>query len=119
MRFLRARSGDPCPFADGSARGGASIVMESAGTLEPSSAGTLGEGSEANQVAVMGLASTPVRDQQVDVAQHLREGQERLGDRDVAPQLLGDLIRGAGTLADQAKDPIRATAVEREALVDQ
>ncbi len=73
--------------------------MESAGTLEPSSAGTLLNPSEANQVAVVGLPDAPLGDQQVEVADHLREGQEGLGDGDVAPQLLGDLVGRAGALA--------------------
>jgi hypothetical protein len=71
IRFLRVPSADAEPFADASVRGGASIVMESAGTLEPSSAGTLLNRLEADQVAVGSLAHPPLFDQQVDVAHHL------------------------------------------------
>src|SRR5688572_28312485 len=100
IRFLRARAAGPWPFADASVRGGASIVMESAGTLEPSSRGTLLNPPEANQVTIVRLPGAPLGDQQVEVADHLREGQEGLGDGDVAPELLGDLIRGPGAVGD-------------------
>ena len=46
--------------------------------------------------------TTPAVDQQVDVADHLREGEEGLGDGDVAPELLGELVGGARPLGDQA-----------------
>ena len=44
----------------------------------------------------------PGVDQQVDVPDHLRKGQEGLGDGDVAPQLLGELVGGPRPLRDQA-----------------
>ena len=53
------------------------------------------------------------------MADHLREGQERLGDRDVAPQRLGHLVRRPRLLGDQPVDLLGAALVHREALVDQ
>src|SRR5882724_12761915 len=46
----------------------------------------------ANDPSVLDLTHPSVVDQQVEVADHLREGEERLGDRDVAPQRLGQVI---------------------------
>ena len=58
-------------------------------------------------------------EQQVDVAEHLAQRQVGLGDRDVAPQRLRDLVRRARPLGDQPADLARAPLVQREALVDQ
>ena len=50
-------------------------------------------GLEAHDLAVLvDLAHAAVVHQQVDVADHLGERQERLGDRDVPPQRLGELV---------------------------
>ena len=63
-------------------------------------------------------SSAPLVDQQVDVADHLGQRQERLGHRDVAPQLLGKLVAGARPLGDQLVDLLGAPARVSEALVD-
>ena len=118
IRFLGARSRAPAPLVDASVRGGASIAMESAGTPEPLCV-TLLDRLEPDDVAVGYLADAPLVGQQVDVAEHLRERQEGLGHGDVAPQLLGDLVRRARALGDQPEDLLGAAAVKREALVDQ
>ena len=76
-------------------------------------------GLEADDAAVGDLADHARVDQQVDVADDLREGQERLGDRDVAPQLLGELVGGPRLLGDQAVELLGAALVQREPLVDQ
>src|SRR5436190_1131968 len=65
------------------------------------------------------LAHPTVRDQQVDVPDHLRQGEEGLSDGDVPPELLGDLVGRARPLGDQGEDLFRAAPVELEALVDQ
>ena len=74
---------------------------------------------EADHLAVVDLAHPALVDQQVDVADHLGEGEEGLGDGDVAPDRLGDLVAGARPLGDQAVDLLLAPLVLGEALVDQ
>ena len=62
----------------------------------------------------------PARVQQhVHVAQHLAEREVSLGDRDVAPERLSDLVRRAWPLGDKPVDLAGAPLVKREALVDQ
>ena len=61
----------------------------------------------------------PVRDEEVHVADHLRQRQVRLGHRDVSPDLPGDLVRRARLLADEPEDLVLAAVVQPEALVDQ
>ena len=58
-------------------------------------------------------------DQQVGVADHLGEGEEGLGDGDVAPDRLGDLVAAARPLGDQAVDLLLAALVLGDAVVDQ
>ena len=53
------------------------------------------------------------------MADHLREGEERLGHRDVAPERLGELVARAGALGDQAVELLRPPLVKSEALVDE
>src|SRR5215210_7198116 len=115
IRFLRVRSPAPAPFVDASARGGASIMLEPATPL----AAKLPDRLEANHLTGGKLVHASLIGVQVDVPEHLREGQERLGDGDVAPQLLGDLIGGARPLRDQLEDLLRPPPVKRDALVDQ
>src|SRR5215218_7055261 len=61
----------------------------------------------------------PFVDEQVGVAYHLGEGEEGLGDGDVAPERLGDLVAAAGALGDQAVDLLLAAVVAVHPRVDQ
>src|SRR5690348_3974759 len=54
--------------------------------------------------------------QQVDVAEHLAQRQVRLGERDVAPDRLGDVVRRPGALGQEGEDLLRPPLVQREAL---
>ena len=74
---------------------------------------------EAHDVPVGRLADQPGVDQQVDVPDDLREREEGLGDRDVAPQLLGELVCGARALLDQPAQLLGPPPVQLEALVDE
>ena len=76
-------------------------------------------GLEHAHTVALDLAHAPVVGQQVHVAEHLGQRQVRLRDRDVAPQLLRDLVRGARAGLDQPVDLLGPPAVQREALVDQ
>jgi hypothetical protein len=53
------------------------------------------------------------------VPDHLGEGQECLGDGDVSPDRLGELVPGPRLLGDQGVELLGATLIHREALVDQ
>jgi hypothetical protein len=53
------------------------------------------------------------------MADHLGESEEGLGDGDVAPDRLGDLVGVAGLLGDQLVDLLLAPVVLGDALVDQ
>ena len=66
---MGARSLERAPFVDASARGGASIAMESAGTPEPLCV-TLLDRLEPDEVAVGDLADASLVCQQVDVSEH-------------------------------------------------
>src|SRR5437867_3882871 len=74
---------------------------------------------EPDQPVVGDLAHPTVRDQQVDVPNHLGEGEKGLGDGHVSPELLGDLVGRVRALGDQGEDLLGAAAVQLEALVDQ
>ena len=54
------------------------------------------------------LKDAAVSQQQVDMSKDLRQRQVGLGHRDVAPQLLCDLMRGARPVGDQPVDLLRA-----------
>ncbi len=58
-------------------------------------------------------------DQEVGVADHLREGEEGLGDGDVAPDRLRDLVAAPRSLGDQLEDLLLAPIVLGQAVVDQ
>src|SRR5919198_1033478 len=119
IRFLRGRLGEGTPSADLSTRGGASIAVAPADIPSTSSLRTLLDSLEPDRVAVDGLPDPPLGRQEVDVTEHLGEGEEGLGHGDVAPQLLGDLVRRARALGNQPVDLLGPPAVHREALVDQ
>ena len=53
------------------------------------------------------------------MADHLGEGEEGLGDGDVAPDRLGDLVAAARLLGDQLVDLLLAALVLGDAVVDQ
>ena len=57
--------------------------------------------------------------EQVQVPEHLRERQVRLGDGDVAPHLQRDLVRGERPAAEHPQDLARAALVHAQPLVDQ
>ena len=67
----------------------------------------------ADHAAVVGFAHPAFVDQQVGVADHLGEGEEGLGDGDVAPDRLRQLVAGARPLGDQAVDLLLAPLVAR------
>ena len=68
-------------------------------------------GFVADHLAVVGFAHPALVDQQVGVADHLGEGEEGLGDGDVAPDRLGDLVAAARLLGDQPVDLLLAPLV--------
>src|SRR5215218_4347563 len=120
IRFLGARWGAPAPSVDASVRGGASIVVEPVVTPTPPTppaAGTLPDRLEPDQLAVRDLAHASLVGQQVEVPEHLGQGEEGLGHGDVSPQLLGQLVRAPGTLGDQPEDLLGPAPVERQPLV--
>src|SRR4051794_41244317 len=71
----------------------------------------------ADNVTVVQLAHAFFVDEDVGVADHLGEGEEGLGDGDVAPDRLGQLVAGARALGDQAVDLLLAAVVRGEAAV--
>ncbi len=79
----------------------------------------LGRRFIADHLAVLDFAHAAFVDQQVGVADHLGEGEEGLGDGDVAPDRLRDLIAAARLLGDQPVDLLLAPLVLGEAVVDQ
>ncbi len=56
----------------------------------------MADGFIAHDFPVLDFSNHALVHQEVDVSDHLREGQERLRDRDVAPERLGDLVAGPG-----------------------
>ena len=72
----------------------------------------------ANYLSVLHLTHASVVDQQVEVADHLREGEERLGDRDVAPQRLCQVIARPRLLGDQAVELLGPSFVQGKAVGD-
>ena len=65
----------------------------------------------ADHAAVVDFAHPPLVDQEVGVADHLGEGEEGLGDGDVAPDRLRQLVAGARPLRDQLEDLLLAPLV--------
>src|SRR5690349_15938425 len=72
-----------------------------------------------HDIPVLDFPDPAFVDQQIGVADHLGEGEEGLGDGDVAPDRLCDLVAGAGLVGDQAVDLLLAALVLGEAIVDQ
>ena len=68
---------------------------------------------------MLDLLHAPLVGEQVEVAEHLGQGQVGLRDGDVAPQRLRDLVGRARPLGEQPVDLVGAPAVQLEALVDQ
>src|SRR5436190_21073825 len=98
IRFFGVRSRSRAPLV-AAGRGGASIVAEAA--ITRASDGTLPNRREANQVSIAHLTDAPIGDQQIDVADHLGQGEEGLRDRDIPPELLRDLVRRSRAFLDQ------------------
>jgi hypothetical protein len=73
----------------------------------------------ADDITVGDLSDVPGVDEQVDVPDHLGEGEEGLRHRHVAPDRLGELVTGPRLLGDQPVELLRPPLVHREAGVDQ
>ena len=76
-------------------------------------AGLSARGLEAHDAVLLDLDDRARVEQQVDVAEHLGQRQVGLGDRDVAPQRLRELVGGARPLGDEARDLLRRGARAR------
>src|SRR3954468_4427829 len=95
-----------------------STVTETSSATMMISTSSKSGGVELHDAAAVGLHDLSALDQQVDVPEHLAQREIRLRDRDVAPDRLRDLVRGARALFDQPGDLARAPLVHLEALVD-
>jgi hypothetical protein len=72
-----------------------------------------------DNVAVVHFPHPPLVDQEVGMADYLGEGEEGLGDGDVAPDRLGQLVAAAGLLGNQLVDLLLAALVLGDPVVDQ
>src|ERR1700742_1504492 len=74
---------------------------------------------KAHHAVVLELLHVPALQQQVDVTEHLRQREERLRHRDVAPHHLSDLEPGLRPVGQDPGDLRRAPLVALEPVVDQ
>src|SRR5881397_3995330 len=112
IRFLSEPTG-PLP------RGGASDIVAVDVVAITRSLTSAARRLVADHVANLDLAGPAVVDQQVEMTDHLGEGQEGLPDGDVAPKLLRKLVSGARPLGYESVDLLGAAPVKLEPLVDQ
>ena len=114
-----SRAGGQLPRRAGHRRPPAPAVPGARGAALRATAAGATTAAEADDAVALLFDRAAVSQQQVDVAQDLRERQVGLGDRHVAPQLVGDLVGGAGLLGDQPVDLLGTAVVHPEAFVDQ
>src|SRR3954463_9158154 len=75
--------------------------------------------AEYHRPAILVLDHAPLGEQDVRVAQHLRQGEERLRHGDVAPERLRDVVRRARPFRYEREDLVGPARVQGEAAVDQ